>query len=136
MKKLLVFLSALLLSGCFQSETAKIGPAGTEQSTQISDPSALRLVKIKDAVVPFFKPMRVEDGDWLKSFSEKGQTFEEYLNCRPTLPTAERKIIYIQPLGDFSQTERRVLQLTAEYMQAFYNLPVRLNPEKKLRNVP
>jgi archaemetzincin len=136
MRKLSVFLLALLLTSCFQSETAKISNVKTEQTPQTTDPSAVRLFRIKDAVVPFFKPMHVEDGDWLKSFTENGQTFEEYLNCQPTLPTADRKIIYIQPLGDFTETERRVLQSTAEYMQAFYNLPVKLNSEKKLNKMP
>jgi archaemetzincin len=77
-----------------------------------------------------------QDYDWLASFKEPGQTFEEYLSENPTLPTAERKKIYIQPAGKFSETQRKVLSLTADYMKAFYSLPVELKPELKLENVP
>jgi archaemetzincin len=94
------------------------------------------LNKIKEAIAPFFKPMKVQPGDWLDSFSENGQTFEEYLVCNPTLPTKERHTIYIQPIGNFTATQKRVMQLTDEYMKAFFNLPVKLNEIQPLGNVP
>jgi len=131
MKKLPVFLFVCLLFGCFQ-KAAETQPA----APQTDDERAARLFKIKDSVVPFFKPMHVEDGDWLQSFPENGQTFEEYLNAKPTLPTDERKIIYIQPIGEFTAKQSEVLQLTADYMKAFYNLPVKLNPVQALTNLP
>ena len=80
--------------------------------------------------------MRVREGDWLKSFKEDGQIFEEYVTQTPTLPTKERQTIYIQPIGEFTEKQKEVLQLTAEYMGAFYKLPVKLNKIKPLGNVP
>jgi archaemetzincin len=131
MRKLPVFFFALLLLSCSQLETQKPQPA-----PRIYDERAEKLIKIKDSVAEFFSPMTVHEGDWLKSFPENGQTFEEYLSGNPTLPTTQRQIIYVQPIGDFTETQRKILELTAVYMKAFYNLPVKLNAEKRLKNVP
>lgn len=99
-------------------------------------PSSEELTQLKSKVVPFFKPMQIQNYDWLESFPEKGQTFEEYKIANPTLPTSDRKIIYIQPIGEFTESQKKVLQLTADYMKAFYNLPVKLNEVKPLSEVP
>ncbi|MGQ0543072.1 MAG: hypothetical protein ACT4O9_14705, partial [Blastocatellia bacterium] len=100
------------------------------------DDRAEKLSRQKEAVVKFFQPMRVQDGDWLDSQKEAGEKFEEYIASSPTLPTAERQTIYIQPIGKFSAEQKRAIQLTADYMKAFYNLPVRLNREMPLGTVP
>ena len=84
----------------------------------------------KSKVAPFFKPMLIQPYDWLETFPENGQTFEQYQTANPTLPTPERNTIYIQPIGEFSETQKKVLQLTADYMKAFYNLPVKFNELK------
>ncbi|MDQ3801389.1 MAG: archaemetzincin [Acidobacteriota bacterium] len=147
MKKPLVFLFALFFAGCSPPAAQNVETPQAEQQEQqqqqpqpqkeITDVRALKLVKNKDAVAPFFKLMGApEPSDWLASFKESGQTFEEYLRENPTLPTAERKKIYIQPIGKFSATERKILNLVAGYMKAFYSLPVDLKPEMKLENVP
>lgn len=129
---IIIFL--ICLFGCSKPETSNLSI--TVKQSQFPDERAAQLNKIKETVVPFFKPMRVQEGDWLKSFPENGQTFAEYLNSDPTLPTAERQTIYIQPIGDFTATQRKIMQITADYMKAFYNLPVKLNTEQKLKNVP
>src|SRR5690348_1715870 len=60
------------------------------------------LEKAKLLVEPFFQHMAPPaPTDWLASHKEPGQTFEEYLNENPTLPTSQRQIIYILPLGKF-----------------------------------
>src|SRR5215213_5469635 len=102
MKRLHVFLFALLFAGCARLATQNIEtpPPEPQQQQKITDERALKLIKNKDSVAPFFKLMGApEEHDWLASFQESGQTFEEYLNENPTLPTAERKKVYIQPMG-------------------------------------
>ncbi|MEJ7860093.1 MAG: archaemetzincin [Pyrinomonadaceae bacterium] len=64
--------------------------------------------------------------EWLANFKEDGQTFEQYINSSPLLPTADRKILYIQPLGKFDQNQMKIIELTADYMRVFFNLPVKL----------
>jgi archaemetzincin len=94
------------------------------------------LTNSKASLERFFRPMTVGNGDWLESHPEDGETFEEYVDSRPTLPTAERNKIYIQPLGDFSVDQKKVVELTAQYLGAFYNLPVVLRPAEHLHNIP
>ncbi|MGI8813269.1 MAG: archaemetzincin [Pyrinomonadaceae bacterium] len=112
------------------------GEASNSSAKFARDESGAEIGKIKDAVAPFFKPMLIEPNDWLKTHPEDGQTFDEYLTTKPTLPTAERKTISIQPIGNFTDEQKRVLGLTADYMRAFYGLPVRLEREKALKAVP
>lgn len=77
-------------------------------------------------IEPFFEPMG-EPGpiDWLATAREPGQTFEEYVDSDPTLPTDERKIIYVQPLGKFDFDQTRIIKTTSEYIEAFFGLPVK-----------
>ncbi len=130
MKLALFLLCVLLAAGCSETEQTASNIAPPKENR------AEKLTKQKDAVVRFFEPMVIHDGDWLVSQKEPGETFEEYIASNPTLPIAERRTIYIQPIGTFSAEQKRVMQLAADYMKAFYNLPVKLNREMPLGNVP
>ncbi|NOT47424.1 MAG: hypothetical protein HOP17_06705 [Acidobacteria bacterium] len=120
----------LLAFGCSSDEMP------TANSTAKKDDRIEVLNKQKDVVARFFKPMKVYEGDWLDTQKESGETFEEYLAANPTLPTEERRTIYIQPIGTFNSDQRQAIRLTADYMRAFYNLPVKLNADKQLGNAP
>ncbi len=128
--KFVIFFAVLLTFGCSSSETP------VANSTPAKDERAAKLELQKEAVARFFKPMKVEDGDWLDTQKESGETFAEYIASNPTLPTAERRTIYIQPIGTFTREQRNVIRLMAEYMRAFYSLPVKLNADRALGNVP
>ena len=67
-----------------------------------------------------------QPGDWLETFKEPGQTFEEYLKANPTRPEGSRRVLYVQPLGAFTPAQTRVVALTADYLSRFFGLPVRL----------
>ncbi len=125
---LLIF--AVLMLGCSPAETPVANKAGAQ------DERVETLDRQKDAIVRFFKPMKVLEGDWLDTQKEAGETFEQYLASKPTLPTDERRTIYIQPVGTFNADQRRAIRLTADYMKAFYDLPVKLNADRALGNVP
>jgi archaemetzincin len=78
------------------------------------------------AVVPFFHKLPAPGPtDWLANFKEPGQTFDEYLNANPTVPTADRRTLYVLPLGSFSDEQNTAIKLTAGYLEAFYGLPVK-----------
>ncbi len=128
--KVALVLFVLFAAGCSGAEPA------ASNTVPKKDDRAERLANQKDAVVRFFEPMVIRDGDWLVSQKEAGETFEEYIASNPTLPTAERRTIYIQPIGTFSAEQKRAIQLSADYMKAFYNLPVKLSKEIPLGTVP
>lgn len=85
------------------------------------------------AVEPFFQPMgKPSRYDWLATFKEPGQTFDEYIASNPTLPTGERSVIYVQPLGKFTSEQSRVFKVATDYLSAFYGLEVKRLPMKPL----
>ena len=125
----LLLLLNLTLSGCSGVEN-KPAPNAKDppiRSKQLDDLRA----DIK-RIEPFFKPMgKPKAYDWLGSHNEPGQTFEQYINSNPTLPTAERRTIFVLPLGKFTAQQKKVIDLTAGYLEAFYGLPVKeLSPQE------
>jgi archaemetzincin len=84
-------------------------------------------------IEPFFKPMgRPLSNDWLETHNEPGQTFEEYLDADQVKPTKERQKIYVLPLGTFNANQKKIVDITAEYLKVFYDLPVEELPAKPL----
>jgi archaemetzincin len=88
--------------------------------------------------------------DWLENHNEPGQTFEEYLDADPVKPTKERQKIYVLPLGIFNAKQQKIVDITAGYLEVFYDLPVqklktetltagppnvRINPYTKIRQI-
>jgi archaemetzincin len=131
MRSLLV-ICLLFLNACQPAAET----ANSTNTPTLVDQTANQLAIRKERLVRFFKPMKVEDGDWLQEFPEDGQTFEQYIASSPTLPTDERKTIYIQPMGKFTGAQLDVIKLTADYMRAFYNLPVKLMDVRPIKDVP
>lgn len=75
-------------------------------------------------------------GDWLAVHPEPGQTYREYVESRPQRADGRRRVIYIQPLGDFRPTHRKILQQTAAFMEAYFGLPVQMQKELPLSIIP
>ena len=102
------------------------------------DNSAIRrpeqLVAAMEAIKPFFLPLPTPGpADWLASFHEPGQTFAEYLNSNPTIPTDGRNTLYVLPLGKFTDKQEQVIRITSAYLQAFYGLNVKALPEQPIK---
>src|SRR5215210_753271 len=116
----ILFLFLSLTAGCGRSGI----PAANTGAAPALDERATDLLKKKETQSRFFRPMQIRAGDWLESHPEDGETFEQYLRSNPTLPTDTRKTIYIQPVGDFTPLQLKVIFQTADYMRAFFNLPV------------
>jgi archaemetzincin len=74
--------------------------------------------------------------DWLARHDEPGQTFKEYLLSGPVVPRGERSVIYIRPLGDFTKTGKRIVDLTAEFMRLYFDRPVKLMESVPLSDIP
>ncbi len=139
MSQLRFILIALFLTASFAcknkievQEANKENEFHKENTTQPPIKPSENLVKAMKAVEPFFKPLGKPSADeWLAIHRESGQTFEQYINFKPTLPSPERKTIYIQPIGKFDDEQLKIVRYTAEYMQKFFGLPVKLLAEKK-----
>ncbi len=75
-------------------------------------------------------------GDWLDQHHEPGQTFRQYVRGRPVKPEGKRRVIYVQPLGEFSRTQQRIIERTAEFMGAYFDLPVKVRERLPLKIIP
>jgi archaemetzincin len=101
--------------------------AGKATTRPGKGPSPAELRKVIAKLAPLHKKLgKPRPGDWLLSHKEPGQSFEEYLRCRPVLPTRKRPVLYVQPLGRFTKTQRKVVKLTAEFMGLHFSLPVKV----------
>ncbi len=90
-----------------------------------------------DALRPLHAPLPPpRPGDWLDQHPEAGQTFDEYVRLRPHRPVAPRRVIWVQPLGDLTRSQRRIVTCAVECLGRFYHLPARLAPDVPLRAVP
>jgi archaemetzincin len=97
-------------------------------------PEVARLRGAMEKVRPLYKPH--EPGIWEAAYSEEGQTFRQYLASRPYLPDGRRRVLYLQPFGAFTPTQSRIAELTADYLERSFGLPVRLAPPLPLGRVP
>lgn len=76
-------------------------------------------------------------GDWLERFPEGGQTFGQYVQSRGRKPLRdEYHTIYVQPLGEFDETQQRLVAQTAEFMGHFFGMPVRSLEARSLGDIP
>jgi archaemetzincin len=105
-------------------------------------PSAVELQAIIPLLLPLHEPIRKPGPpDWLANYKEPGQTFARYVSCGPVQLTPDRRVIYVQPVGDFSTAQRKIVEETAAFMAVYFStemklcdsLPLSLVPEHKRR---
>jgi archaemetzincin len=75
-------------------------------------------------------------GDWLAVHPEPGQTYREYVASGPLRADGRRRVLYIQPLGDFRPAQRKILQQTAAFLEIYFGLPVQMQKELPLSMIP
>lgn len=131
MRLSLFFIALTLFTvGCAKSDEK---PASNMSAAREAKKERAELRGNIKKIEPFFKPMgKTVSNDWLETHNEPGQTFEEYLNADPQKPTKERQKLYILPLGTFNAQQKRIVDITADYLSVFYDLPVEKMPERPL----
>lgn len=75
-------------------------------------------------------------GEWLAEHKEDGQTFDEYVSCGPVTPNGKRTVIHVQPLGKFTDTQREIVKLTADFLKRYYQRPVMIPDDLPLSVIP
>jgi archaemetzincin len=127
--------------GCSQKEpgeTKMEAPDKKNPAHMGGDPSSPQELR---AAIERLRPLHKKLGkpgphDWLAQHREPGQTFEDYLACRPVTPRGKRHVIYIQPLGDFTDTQRKIVILTADFMGRYFNVPAKVTEDLPLSLIP
>jgi len=116
-------LAVIAVSGCPEQRAAK-------DDTPQGSPELRRIRAAGDAIRPLHTAMgKPKPGEWLDQHFEPGQTFDAYLTSRPNRPDARRTTIDLQPLGEFSAAQEKLLTATVDLLGRFYGTPVkRLDP--------
>lgn len=126
--------AGLALAG---SNTAAAGNASSPaRVTATNSPVALcreAIRKLRPLHKALAKPMR---GDWLDKFQEPGQTFEQWLASRPRMALGKRNVIYIQPMGQFDKTDRKIIEQTSDFMRRYFGLKVTMLEGYSLDKIP
>jgi archaemetzincin len=106
-------------------------PAAAESA----DPVSIR--KTADMVRPLHSKLGPpKPGEWLDRHKEAGQTFDEYLRSQRQ-PVRDRfQTMYVQPLGEFTEAEKKLLPQTADFLAIFYGMPVKTLEAVPLDNLP
>jgi archaemetzincin len=96
-----------------------------------------KIVQDSEKLRPLHEKMKPpQPGDWLTRHKEPGQTFFEYIANQPVVPRGERSVLYIQPLGEFTRRQRKIVMLAAEFMGIYFNLRVRMLADLPLSEIP
>ncbi len=115
MNRIYYFISALFLTAC---SSVAVNPAYQGEDYSCYDVSHL------DSL--YEKLGEPKEGQWLYHHEEHLVTFEEYINDEPRRPDLLRNKIYLQPIGDFDSTSMKIIKTTADFLEAFFGLEVRI----------
>jgi archaemetzincin len=122
-------LSAVLLFSIFACGGAKETPDTDLHARHLRQAMA-KVISLHTLLGP------PQPGDWLLEHHERGQTFEEYLGSRPVTARGKRRVIYVQPIGEFSRPQQRIVTATADFLQAYFDLPVVVQKPLPAETVP
>ncbi|HYG74670.1 MAG TPA: archaemetzincin [Planctomycetota bacterium] len=102
-----------------------------------NDPAAAKLYADANKLRPLHTPLgKPQPGEWLAEHFEEGQSFPQYLKCKPVLPRGKRNILYIQPLGDFTEKQRKIIDLTADFLGRYFQIQTRIADDLPLAIIP
>jgi archaemetzincin len=108
--------------------------AGPTDATDVRD---MQLPPTFEKLLPLHTKLgRPQPGEWLAEHKEPGQTYAEYLRGNPVRVDRKRRVIYVQPLGDFDPIQRKILDRTAEFLGIYFQLPVKTCADLSLNVIP
>lgn len=67
-------------------------------------------------------------GEWRYTRNEKFQTFEDFKKSKKIKPGPEKNVIYLQPIGEFNDLQKKEIDLTLEYLRAYFQLETKVLP--------
>ncbi|MBI4244214.1 MAG: hypothetical protein HY606_09010 [Planctomycetes bacterium] len=136
-KQLIILPAALLLVGLIYNGlfVSKNGREDEVSPDKLYHPDNLQ--KLIEKLQPLHNKLeKPRPGEWLHSHDEPGQTFKQYISGDPVTIDDKRKVIYIQPIGDFIESQDEIIKLTSEYMSLYFNLEVKIKDKLSLDLIP
>ena len=123
------------VGACFAWPADRV--VGQQQPSATSaDRQQMQLQKLSRQLRPLHQKMQPsQPGDWLESHPEPGQSFQQYLRSNPVKLTPERKTLYVLPMGEFDAQQRKIVDLSAEFLGLYFNCEVRTLDQVSLDDV-
>jgi archaemetzincin len=120
---------AALLNMAFESPSPEVRRAAIGDLTELSPV----LCRAFSADASEFEPIpKPSPQDWLAVHPESRQTFDEFKTSRPNQPTESRRVIYLQPLGEFAPDRSPSIEKLREFAAAFFAMEVKVFPAVSL----
>jgi archaemetzincin len=124
-----IILFVPLFSMAFEPPTSEVKRAAVGDLAGL--PSELQCAFAPDS--PEFESIpKPEPHDWLAVHDEPGQTFDEFKALRPNRPTSARRVIYLQPLGEFVPDRSPAIEKLREFAAAFFAMEIKAMPPLSL----
>ncbi len=80
-----------------------------------------------EALKPLYELKRAPGPtDWLSVHEEGSQTFAEFVKTAQERPRPGRNVVCVQPLGELKPGQEKIVELTADAIERFFGLPVRI----------
>jgi archaemetzincin len=93
--------------------------------------------EVEDRLRPLASPLLPPlPGDWLAEHREKGQAFRQYLSANPVRRDERLTTIYLYLLGEFTEPQGKVLDLTKQFLALLFDVPVQVRRRVPLAAVP
>ena len=107
------------------------GPSNADEPSRDTLPATFeRLLPLHTKLGP------PQPRDWLAEHKETGQSYSQYVRGQPIRVEKQRRVIYVQPLGEFDAAQRKVLDRTAEFLGIYFQLPVKVRDVLSLDVIP
>lgn len=106
----------------------------TASFARAEEPTTGELASVEVKLRPLAQ--KLGKSEWLERNPEKRQTFRQYRDGEPVRWTRERGTIYICLIGEFGEEQRRVLDITREYLAVFFDVPVKVRKTVPLKDIP
>lgn len=67
-------------------------------------------------------------GSWRYNHDEKFQQFEDFQRSKKIKPEPGKKTIYLQPIGEFTELQKKEIEFTKEYLKIYFQLETKILP--------
>ena len=83
-------------------------------------------------IIPKLRPLHTKlekpkAGEWLETHKERGQTFSQYYKSDPNVFEGRRRKLYVQPIGEFTETDTELIATSAEFLSIYFQCDVITN---------
>ena len=111
--------------------------AGEKPRSLVTTPTEAEVLTATEAIRPLHLKMgKPGRNDWLAQHKEAGQSFAQYQQRHKQRICNKYRTMYIQPLGEFTSAQQKLLAETTDFMGRFYGMPVKTLGSFSLEKLP